>query len=184
MLGFLIEVFFFSLHIRMIVSKVLLQRSVTGHHSKMNLGFASPDCPVSLPSDAINMKTETQPTLGQNTQNNSCNERKHSRAQLDSLTSDFSGSTLAFSSGEKAVLVRFLSPVPAELRGEEEECTLWASRVLQSWRKVAGCQEAEFNTLLYPFQKMLSLCSVTAQPSGQSAGAPWLSKGHEGVSGG
>lgn len=120
LLGFLIEVFFFfSFHIRVIVSEVLLHQSVTGHHRKMNLWFASSDCPVCLPSDAINTKTETQPTLGQNIQNNSCNGSKHSRAQLDPLTSDFSGSTLAFSSDEKAVLVRFLSPVPAELRGEE-----------------------------------------------------------------
>lgn len=176
---------FFFLHIRVIVSKALLHPSVTAHHSKMNLWFASSDCPIYLPSDAINTKTETQPTLGQNIQNNSCNERKHPCAQLDSLPSGFSGSTLAFSSDEKAVLVRFLSLVPAELRGEEEECTSCASWVLQSWRKVAGYQEAEFNTLLYPFQKkMLSLCSVTAEPSGQSAGAPWLSEGHEGVSGG
>ena len=132
MLGFLIEVFFFSLHIRMIVSKVLLQRSVTGHHSKMNLGFASPDCPVSLPSDAINMKTETQPTLGQNTQNNSCNERKHSRAQLDSLTSDFSGSTLAFSSGEKAVLVRCTECPPQSAISGESPQRLW--HTLSSFR--------------------------------------------------
>ena len=160
--------FFFPLHIRMIVSNVLLHQSVTGHHNKMNLWFASSDCPVCLPSDAINTKTETQPTLGQNIQNNSCNERKHSRVQLDSLTSNFSGSTLAFSSGEKAVLVRFLSPVPAELRGEEEECTLCASRVLRSWRKVAGYQEAEFNTLLYPFQKMLPLVAWLPSPQAVS----------------
>lgn len=148
---------FFFLHIRVIVSKALLHPSVTAHHSKMNLWFASSDCPIYLPSDAINTKTETQPTLGQNIQNNSCNERKHPCAQLDSLPSGFSGSTLAFSSDEKAVLVRFLSLVPAELRGEEEECTSCASWVLQSWRKVAGYQEAEFNTLLYPFQKKCCL---------------------------
>ena len=102
---------------------------------------------------------------------------------LTPLTSDFSGSTLAFSSDKKAVLVRFLSLVPAKLRGEKEKCILCASGVLQSWSKVAGYQEPEFNTLLYPFQKMLSLCSLTAEPSGQPAGAPCLSKGHEGVSG-
>lgn len=128
----------------------LLHRSVTGHNRQIKLFRASSDSdPFVLPQIPSTERITHSPHWVRTYGIISVSERAIPIPSTIPLNFSLLWSTLAFSSNKKAVLIKFLSLVLAELRGEKEHCLL-STTVLE---KFTGYQEPEFHTLLYPSQK-------------------------------